>query len=370
MLKESFFSKVVELADDSIKRYSATKLKWQWGEALFTYALLRLDQEMGTNRYLPYCKDYLDAHIEKGYRVDQSDTAAPALTAFAVYQLTGEPQYKTIVDRVVKYMKTTERVLEYMPNHLGNSPEGWLYPKSVWVDSVMMYGVFTSWYGKAAKDDEMYDFARRQPVLFSQYLQDPKDKLFYHSYWTKLKCTYPRNKLYWGRGNGWVIAGFPLVLENLSENSEERQQAISIFQQTSEALLPYQREDGFYETVFNKVGKTYKESSATALIASGWLQGVAEGYLDEKFKQPAIKAFEAVVNSLENKDNLLSMPMISAPTIPTPFIPYLAYKYTPKHNDWHYGLASLMFAAINYHKLMTKENSQNSVSEVVNAAHN
>jgi len=355
VMSDHLFSKVIELADASVKRYPPEKLKWQWGEALYTYALLRLDKAMGTSKYLDYCKAYLDAHIEKGYRVDQSDTSAPALTAYAVYQLTGDEKYKSIVDRVINYMKTTKRVLEYMPNHLGNSPEGWLYPSSVWVDSVMMYGVFTSWYGTSAKDEEMYDFARRQPELFAQYLQDPDDKLFYHSYWTKFGCTYPRQKLFWGRGNGWVIAGFPLVLENLAKDSEERKQAINIFQETSAALLPYQREDGFYETVFNKVGKTYKESSATALIASGWLQGVNEGYLDEKFKEPGLKAFEAVINCLEYKDGLLSMPLISAPTIPTPLMPYLAYKYTPKHSDWQYGLASLIFAGINYQALMSKD---------------
>lgn len=354
---DAHFLKVIELADASVNRYPPEKLKWQWGEALFTYALLRLDKAMGTSSYLNYCKTYLDTHIEKGYRVDQSDTSAPALTAYAVYQLTGEEKYKKIVDRVVNYMKTTQRVLEYMPNHLGSSPEGWLYPKSVWVDSVMMYGVFTSWYGTTAKDEEMYDFARRQPTLFAKYLQDPDDKLFYHSYWAKFGCTYPRQKVYWGRGNGWVIAGLPLVLENLHKDSSERAAAIEVFQQTSEALLTYQCKDGFYETVFNKVGKTYKESSATSLIASGWLQGVAEGYLPEKFKHPAFKAFKAVINCLEYREGLLSMPLISAPTIPTPLIPYLAYKYTPKQSDWHYGIASLIFAGINYKKLIDVEST-------------
>ena len=355
LMKASYLSKVIELANASVIRYSPEKLKWQWGEALYTYALLRLDQAMGTSNYLEYCKAYLDSHISKGYRVDQSDTCAPALTAYAVFLLTGEQKYKTIVDRVVRYMKTTDRVLEYMPNHLGNSPEGWLYPKSVWVDSVMMYGVFTSWYGSTAKDVEMYDFARRQPTLFAKYLQDPQDKLFYHSYWAKYGTTYPKQKVYWGRGNGWVIAGLPLVLENLPIGSKEREEAIDVLKQTSDALLPYQRDDGFYETVFNKVGKTYRESSATALIASGWLQGVTDGYLDEKFKLPAIKAFEAVINCLEYKDGLLSMPLISAPTIPTPLIPYLAYKYTPQHSDWQYGLAALFFAGINYKKLIEAE---------------
>lgn len=231
------FEKIIELADASIKRLDPVKVKWQWGEALYTYALTLLDKELGEDRYLDFNRAYMDAHIARGYRVDQSDTAAPALTAYALYLKTGDVRYKAVVDRVVDYMKTAPRILDYMPNHLGSSPESWFYPKSVWVDSVMMYGVFTSWYGRESGDQELYDFARKQPALFARYLQDPDEKLFYHSYWVKKGCTYPKTKLFWGRGNGWVIAGLPKAIENFPDGSEEKERAIGIVRETSAALL-------------------------------------------------------------------------------------------------------------------------------------
>ncbi|MFA9390960.1 MAG: glycoside hydrolase family 88 protein [Prolixibacteraceae bacterium] len=351
MYKQSINDKIIELADASVKRYQPEKLAWMWGEALFTWSLYLLDNELGEDRYFWFYKKYVDTHIEKGYRVDQSDTSAPGLTAYALYLKTGDPKYKLVVDRVVNYMKTTPKVLDYMPNHLGTSPESWFYPKSVWVDSVMMYGVFTSWYGKTANDSDLYDFAVKQPALFAKYLQDPDDKLFYHSYWANWKITYPKRKFFWGRGNGWVIAGLPKVINNLPKESLESENAISILKETSEALLTYQKEDGFFETVLNKPGKTYIENSATALIAAGWLEGVHHGYLDTKFADAGIKALEAVVGSLTTKNGLSSMPFISMPTIPTPPSPYLAYKITPRQNDWHYGLAALFIALINYRQL-------------------
>ena len=354
MIRDALYDRVVELADASTRRYQPGKLKWMWGEALYTYALDLLDNDLGEDRYQAFNCAWLDAHIDKGYRVDQSDTMAPGLTAYAMLRKTGEVRYQAVVDRVVDYLKNADRVLDYMPNHLGSSPEGWLYPKSVWVDSVMMYGVYSSWYGREAGDDEIYDFARRQPELFARYLQDPDDKLFYHCYWTRAGHTYPRNKVFWGRGNGWVIAGLPMAIDHFHPDSPERAKAIDILRETSAALLPYQRDDGFFETVFNKPGKTYIESSATALIASGWMQGVAEGYLDERYLEPGLRAFRAVVDSLETKDGLLSMPLISAPTIAIQLIPYLGYKYTPRGNDWTYGLASLFFAGLNYRKLLER----------------
>ena len=351
LVSDSQFNRVVGLADAATKRLPPEGLKWMWGEALYTYALHLMDEALGEDRYLDYICAWLDHHIDKGYRVDQSDTMAPGLTAFAAWQRTGEQRYRDVVDRVENYLLNADRVLDYMPNHLGSSPEGRLYPKSVWVDSVMMYGVFAGWYGRAAGNDAIYDFARRQPALFARYLQDPDDKLFYHCYWTKAGHTYPKNKGYWGRGNGWVIAGLPLTIDHFEVGSEEREQAIKILRETSAALAPYQREDGYFETVFNRPGKTYAESSATALIAGGWMHGVADGYLDDSYLEPALRAYSALLDSLEQRDGLLSMPNISAPTIAVQLIPYLGYKFTPRGSDWTYGLAAMFFAALNYRKL-------------------
>lgn len=352
VIGSSRFSTVIELADASVKRLDPARLKWMWGEALYTYALYLLDEVLGEERYLPYIRQYLDTHIERGYRVDQSDTMAPGITAFAVWQKTGEEKYKAIVDKVVDYLRKSERVLDHMPNHLGSSPEGRFYPRSIWVDSVMMYGVFASWYGRVTGDKAIYDFARHQPALFAKYLQDPEDKLFYHCYWVKRGHTWPKNKIFWGRGNGWVIAGLPMTIDNLEKDGGAWHEAVDILRSTSAALLPWQREDGFYETVFNRPGKTYIESSATALIASGWMHGVANGYLDDVYLEPGLKAFDAVLDSLEIRNGLLSMPLISAPTIAIQAVPYLGYKFTPRGNDWTYGLASLFFAGLAYKKLI------------------
>lgn len=346
------FKRVIELADASVQRYDPTKLKWQWGEALYTYSLCQLDDLLGEARYQDYCMRYLDTHIAKGYRVDQSDTAAPALTAYALLQKTGDPRYAKVVVEIVDYLKTAQCVLEYMPNHLGHSPEGRFYPKSVWVDSVMMYGVFSSWYGTLENDSELSEFANRQPGLFARYLQDPQQHLFYHSYWVKTGHTWPNNGLFWARGNGWIITGLPMVVAHLGQDSPGALEAIACLRKASAALLHYQRQDGFFETVLKRSTTSYRESSATALIASGWMQGVAAGYLDETYRQPALNAFQAVVDSLEVDNGLLSMPMISAPTIPLPLLPYLGYKLTPRGRDWHYGIAAMLFAGINYHRLL------------------
>ena len=346
--------KVFSLSEDSTKRFFPEKLNWQWGQALYLYALSLIDKERKENRYTEYLKRYYDHHMKKGYRVDTSDTAAPALGAFYLYHELGEEKYKSVVDRVRDYFSTTPKILEGMPNHLGTGIESYIYPKSIWVDSMMMYGVFASWYAKATGDKELMEFALKQPALFAKYLMDEEDNLFYHCYWTSFKTHYPRKKLYWGRGNGWVMASIPLFIEYFPEG-EQKEFTIDLFKKVAKALLSYQREDGYYETVLNKPGKTYTESSATMLIASGWFYGYYKGWLSKEYYDAAIKAFNAVVDDFEIKNGLLSMTKISAPTSAIPLIPYFVYKITPRGNDWHYGLAAAFFAALNYKKCLEKK---------------
>ena len=290
------YNKIVQLSKDTMKRYDPASLKWMWGEALLMHSFGLLEGQNKDIDYTSYIKDYVDAHIKKGYRVDQSDTLAPALAAYYLYKQDPKEEYKVIIDKAINYIFNAPKVIENMPNHLGHSLEGKFYPKSIWVDSIMMYGVFTSLYAKENDHKELMEFAKTQPMFFAKYIQDNEEKLFYHCYWTKAKHTYPKKKIFWGRGNGWVIAGLPMLLDNITDG-EEKDLALKILQETSEALIQYQREDGWFETVMNKPGKTYIESSATALIAGGWLHGVRKGYLEKKYEALAIKSLKAVVDA-------------------------------------------------------------------------
>ena len=98
--------------------------------------------------------------------------------------------------------------------------------------------------------------------------------------------------------------------------------------------------------------KSYRELSATALISAGWLHGIRCGYLDEKFLKPAVKAFEACVNAMEETEDAVYMTEISGPTIPLPVMPKAGYSMVPRGKNWSYGIAALIFAALEYKKLM------------------
>lgn len=346
-----YLNEVVRVADTYVGENRPEDGTWAWGEALLMYSLSLLDDELKEPRYLDYYKSYADFHYKKGFVVDQADTCAPVLVTHELFKKTGEEKYREMTMAGIDYLKYEPRLMEDLINHNGHSKDSRDYPKSIWVDSVMMSGVFSAIAAHDFNDKELKEFALTQPVQFAKYLQDDSSKLFHHSYWKILKRVYPRD-LFWGRGNGWVVAAYSIFLNYLKD-----EKTAHILREVSESLLLSQRDDFYFDTVINRPGDNYRESSATALISAGWLNGVNKGYLDKKYKKPALEALEAVLKNLRIDGDKRYMTEISLWTIPMFLMPYRlkigpypGYKYVKKGENVNYGVASLILAAIFAHQ--------------------
>ena len=339
--------KVVDLCDYLVKAWTPESLRWGWGEGLFCYALTELDEYLGEDRYLSFVKRYADHYAEHTPVVDCSDTAAPALATYYLFKKTGEQKYKALTDLALEYIRTVPKIVkDEIPNHFGFSKDAADYPQSVWVDSLMMFSVFTARYGREQGDAALSEYASRLPETFAECLMDPEDGLFYHSYRAEEKRHYPYKKIFWGRGNGWVTTSLPMIMEQLGASDPHYDAIAAIFKRNLDACLRYQRADGAFATVINKPKRTYREFSATLLIACGVYSGIRLGILDESYRAAADKAFDLVNGSILYENGGVFLPEISRPTVPMNRIPYLWYKFLPRGKNWNYGVASLIFAAI------------------------
>ena len=353
--------KVFQLAEDCTKKIVPEKLKWSWGQGLYLYGLSLIDEEQKTDKFTKYIQIFYDYYIKKGHRVDNSDTSSPGLGAYILWKKTGEEKYKKEVERVTEYLRNCPKIIENsMPNHFGEGEkEMRTYPKSIWVDSMMMYGVFSALYAKNENDKWFMDFAQKQPPLFEKYLKESETGLFYHTYRPDENLVWPPKPYFWGRGNGWVTASLSLIMDNF-ESEKAKEDAQRIHKNLSETLAKYQRKDGYFETCFAVPNKsTYTESSATMLIATGWFYGYRKGFLSEEYYERAKKAFNAVADDICKKRNLLKMPKISGQTKAARIFPYLYYSFlVPRFSDLSYGLFSAFIAAIEYKRCIEMESKK------------
>ena len=152
---------------------------------------------------------------------------------------------------------------------------------------------------------------------------------------------------YWSRGNGWVYAAYVRVMMLLPKKDKYYKQLKKDFIMMSEALLPLQREDGFWNASLASQDFAGKELSGTALFLYGMSWGVSNGILKEKdYRQAIDKAWEAIASCV-HKDGFLGYvqgtgdrPASSQP---------VTYVKEPDFDD--YGLGCFLLGATEYHKL-------------------
>lgn len=334
----------VERLLSSAARRMPVPMRWMWGQALFGWALYELDKLRGTDEFTPLLTAFCDHYAQHPPVIDYADRAAPALITYAMQKKTGNSAYAALTDSVLEYIRHAPRVLGEAVNHLGTSMEGRFYPKSIWVDSLMMFGVFPAICGRETGDRALLDFAARQPRIYSGYMQDPGLKLWYHSYWVKAGRHHPRGKIFWGRGNGWVLAALPMILEEIGAGHPEYAGILSVWRDTADAVLRHENRDHTLNTILNR--RSYRELSATALAAAGLLHGTRLGLAGVEYRKRGEEMFHAVASAIGEDRKGLYLPEVSAPTIPLHILPGLCYRLTPKGKNLSYGLAALAFAAM------------------------
>lgn len=112
---------------------------------------------------------------------------------------------------------------------------------------------------------------------------------------------------HWSRGNGWVVAALVRTLEFLPDNSKYRKEYETMLKDMFEAIVPLQREDGFWNVSLKDPGNFGgKELTGTSLFVYGMAWAINEGLINKKDYQPVVtKAWEAILNDCVHPDGSL-----------------------------------------------------------------
>ena len=366
--------RVVDLADSMAAHQLARPVPaWHWGPALLGFAWAQLQDHLGDQRYGEGLQGYARHHVAHPPAIDSSDTAAPGLVTLELQrQGLAPPGTEELTRRVVGYVRDAPRATGGVVNHLGDGPWAKLYPRSVWVDTLMMFGVFPARAGVQFGDATLIDAAAALPAEAASLLQHPCG-LWTHSFWTpawhsRRGRRFPATT-FWARGNGWVVASLPMILDEIGEHPQAPG-IIRVLEATSTALRARQSPQGGFTTVLNGRSRGRPETAATALVAAGWLHAVRSGWLPGHFEAPARRALAHVTASIVDAPPIMQGPIqrwarttaaappderypgpwlrgVSGPTIPTPAVPRLAYtRFTPEVPNASYGVAAAILAAI------------------------
>ncbi len=166
-----------------------------------------------------------------------------------------------------------------------------------WCDALFMAPpVYAKMY--MLTDDWKYiEFMNREYKATYDYLFDKEEKLFYrdHRYFNQKEAN--GTKVFWGRGNGWVLGGLCEILQTLPRNNMHRQFYQDLFITLSDRIIQLQGKDGYWHSYL------FDETKAKIVYALAY--GVNEGLLDKATFMPAIeKGWKALVKAVEKNGKL------------------------------------------------------------------
>ena len=175
-----------------------------------------------------------------------------------------------------------------------------------WCDALFMAPpVYAKMY-MLTNDRKYVDFMNQEYKATYNYLFDKEKQLFYrdHRYFGKKEANGER--VFWGRGNGWVLGGLCEILQALPRNNMHREFYQDLFVRLSNRMASLQGEDGYWHaSLLDPKSYPSPETSATGFIVYALAYGVNEGLLDKEQMIPVIKkGWEALVKAVEKDGKL------------------------------------------------------------------
>ncbi|HJH95124.1 glycoside hydrolase family 88 protein [Candidatus Akkermansia timonensis] len=169
-----------------------------------------------------------------------------------------------------------------------------------WSDALFMAPPVFAKLAAYTGDRRYLEFMDREYKAAYDYLFDKKEGLFYRD---SRYFTIPAangKKMFWSRGNGWVIAGLPMILQDMPRDWPTRTFYVNLLKRMAAALKKCQSPDGsWHASLMDPAEPPLKEMSGTLFIMYGMMWGVNQGYLDEKEYLPVIrKAWQAACDAV------------------------------------------------------------------------
>ena len=103
-------------------------------------------------------------------------------------------------------------------------------------------------------------------------------------------------KVFWSRGNGWVIGGLALLLEDLPKDYKHRDFYVNLYKEMAAKILKIQPKDGLWRTsLLCPESYTHGEVSGSGFYTFALAWGINNGFIDKKHIPAVKKAWNALV---------------------------------------------------------------------------
>ncbi len=283
-----------------------TEFERGWIQAAFYIGLTRWAQTTGEEDYWRTLeRKSEDRQWRLGPLEWHADDQAIAQVYAALAERSGD------LSRLAPARAEFRGILENPPTHslefnLGGDSESTCQRRWCWCDALFMAPPGWAAVSRLTGDPAYMDYAHREFQAIVDYLYDTEEHLFYRDSRFFDQRTAQGHKVFWSRGNGWVFAGLPLLLEQLADDDPRRAYYEALFLQMARSLRNLQLDSGFWPSSLLDPGEyPIPESSGTGFMTFGLAWGINQGLLPrDEYLPAALAGWRALQGAVDDEGRL------------------------------------------------------------------
>ncbi len=241
-----------------------------------------------------------------------------------------------------KLIEDVAIVFDNMMNYSWSGKKVWN-----WCDGLFMAPPVLSHLAKVTQNQQYLVYMDSLWHDTYEMLYDEEYQLFYRDNRYIDTVDVSGKKIFWSRGNGWVIAGIARVLDQLPKSHPSYEKYLQVYLEMAQSISLLQRPNGFWTSnLLDANIYPDPETSGTAFFTYAFAWGVNQGYLDEQIYLPVIKrAWLGMISAVNEKGRL-------------GYVQQPWHEPGPVYAEGHqeYGTGGFLLAASEYYEyLATKE---------------
>ena len=276
-LKRPAILKAMQKVADWQLQHSESRYNIQWTFAALYDGFLAASKTTGYKRYHDRVLQVArDNHWELGPRFAHADDEAIGLTYLTLYAEDPKPE------EIAPTRDGLDKLLARPDDPQKNL---WW-----WCDALYMAPPVLAQLSVATDDHRYLDFMNREWWITSGALYDPAEHLYFRD--DRFLTMHEANgqKVFWSRGNGWVLAGLALVLQRMPADYPDRARYEKQFKDMAERIAGLQQPDGVWRASLLDPGSyPNPEISGSGFFTYAMAWGIRNKLLDRKKYLPVVK---------------------------------------------------------------------------------
>jgi unsaturated rhamnogalacturonyl hydrolase len=275
-LQRSAILKAMKTVGDWQLREAESRYNIGWTFAALYDGLLTASKATDDRRYHDRVLEVAQQNQwNLGPRFAHADDEAIGLTYLAFYAEQADPK------RIAPTREAMDRLLARPADP--NENLWW------WCDALYMAPPVLTQLSIATHDPKYLDFMNHEWWLTSAALYDSAEHLYYRD--KRFLTLHEANgqKVFWSRGNGWVLAALAMVLDRIPKHYPDRGKFLAQYREMAERVALLQPPDGLWRASLLDPG-TYPsaEISGSAFFTYAITWGIHHGVLDRPKYLPVI----------------------------------------------------------------------------------